>query len=428
MTIKKGMTNRIGKRVDAKKAIQTIQPGDRVILPIGCGLPQTLIEALIADKDRLKNVELVGGLQIEYKFLDEDLKDSFTYRTWQCAPPIKHLVNKGIVKYIPMRQGDVPFIFSRQGVWPIDVALVHVSPPDDKGYYSLGVSISHSLPTALEAKIVIAEVNDQMPRVLGNCSLHFSRIDYLVESSRPLLEYRPTKVLGDVSVKIADRISELIEDGSTLQIGIGSIPEATVKLLKGKKNLKFFATGVDGIVDLVDQGVIERGQGKIVVCEVLGTKKIFDFVDNNPLVEGRASDGTINSHLIGGIEKFVSILSAIEIDITGQVNAETVAGRQISAIGGSFDFLQGALFSRGGKSIIALASTTPDGKFSRIVSKLPFGSAVTTPRHCVQYVVTEYGVADLRGKTLRERAHSLISIAHPSFREELEKSPEVGWG
>ena len=245
----------------------------------------------------------------------------------------------------------------------------------------------------------------------GNRLLHLSQIDYVVESSRPLLEYPPAKILGDVDAKIADRISELIEDGSTLQIGIGSIPEATIKLLKGKKNLKFFAMGVDGIVDLVDQGAIETGPGKIIVCEVLGTKKIFNFVHNNPSVEGRASVGTINSYLIGGIEKFVSILSAIEIDITGQVNAETVAGKQISVIGGSFDFLQGALFSRGGKSIIALTSTTPDGKFSRIVSKLPLGSAVTTPRHCVQYVVTEYGVADLRGKTLRERAQSLMSGA-----------------
>jgi 4-hydroxybutyrate CoA-transferase len=418
--------NRVAKVVNAQKAIQVVQPGDRVIIPIGCGLPQTLIEALIAEKDRLKNVEIIGGLQIEYKFLNEDLKDSFTYRTWQCAPIIRHLIDKGIVKYIPMRQGDVPFIFSKAGIWPIDVALVQVSPPDDKGYCSLGVSISHSLPTALEAKTVIAEVNDQMPRVLGNCFLHISQIDYLVESSRPLLEYPPTKVLGDVDIKIGNRISELIGDGSTLQVGIGSIPEAIIKFLKGKKNLKFFAMGVDGIVDLVDQGAIETGPGKIVVCEVLGTKKIFDFVHNNPLVEGRPSAGTINSHLIGRIEKFVSILSAIEIDITGQVNAETVAGKQISAIGGGFDFLQGALFSSGGKSIIALTSTTPDGKLSRIVSKLPLGSAVTIPRHCVQYVVTEFGIADLRGKTLRERAQSLISVAHPKFREELEKSLEVG--
>jgi len=418
--------DRKGKRVTAQEAIQAVQPGNRLIIPIVCGLPQTLMEALIADRDRLKGVEIVGGLQIEYKFLSEDSKDSFTYRTWQCAPPIRHLINKGVVKYIPMRQGDVPLIFSKRGIWPINVAFVHVSPPDAKGYCSLGVSISHSLPTALEANTVIAEVNEQMPRVLGNCFLHVSQIDYLVESSRPLLEYPATKVIGDVDTMIANRISDLIEDGSTLQIGIGSIPEAIIRLLTTKKNLKFFAMGVDGIVDLVDQGVVEKGTGKIAVCEILGTRKIFDFVHDNPMVEGRPTSGTLNPRLIAGIEKFVSILSAIEIDLSGQVNAETVAGKQISAIGGSFDFLQGALFSPGGKSIIALTSTTPDGKFSRIVSKLPLGSAVTTPRHCVQYVVTEYGVADLRGRTLKERAEALILIAHPNFRPELEKSLEAG--
>jgi 4-hydroxybutyrate CoA-transferase len=424
---RKRIMSRIGKWVTPQEAIQAVKPGNRLIVPIGCGLPQTLIDGLIADKDRLKGVEVVGGLQIEYKFLSEDFKDSFTYRTWQCSPPIKHLVDKGIVKYIPMRQGDVPFIFSKQGIWPIDIAFVHVSPPDTKGYLSLGVSISHSFPSAFEAKTVIAEVNDQMPRVLGNCFLHMSQIDYLVESSRPLLEYPPSKVSGDVDTIIGRKVSELIDDGSTLQIGIGSIPEAIIKSLTEKKNLKFFALGIDGIVDLDQKGVVEKGIGKIIVTEVLGTKKIFNFVHDNPIVEGRPSAGVLNPRVISGIEKFVSILSAIEVDLTGQVNSETINGRQISAIGGSFDFLQGALFSPGGKSFIALSSTTPDGKNSRIVSKLPLGSAVTIPRHCVQYIVTEYGVADIRGKTLKERADAIISIAHPKFREELGKSLEIGF-
>ncbi|MBW1855559.1 MAG: 4-hydroxybutyrate CoA-transferase [Deltaproteobacteria bacterium] len=418
--------SRKNKRVAPKEAIQAIQPGHRIIIPIGCGLPQTLMEALLEDRDRLKNVEIVGGLQFKYDFLREDLKDSFTYRTWQCAPPIKHLINQGILKYIPMRQGDAPYFFSKKGIWPIDVALVHVSPPDSNGFCSLGVSISHSLPTALEADIVIAEVNDQMPRVLGNCFLHVSQIDYLVQSSRPLLEYPAPKVLGDVDRIIGEKVSDLIEDGSTLQIGIGSIPEALTQFLAGKKNLKFFAMGIDSIVDLHEKGALETGTGKIIICEVLGTKKIFDFVHENPMVEGRPSPGTLNPRVVGDIEKFISVISAIEIDLSGQVNAETVAGKQISAIGGGFDFLQGALFSPGGKSIIALSSTTPNGKFSRIVANLPLGSAVTTPRHCVQYVVTEHGIADLRGKTLKERAEALISIAHPDFREELEKSVAVG--
>ncbi|PIU56894.1 MAG: 4-hydroxybutyrate CoA-transferase, partial [Chloroflexi bacterium CG07_land_8_20_14_0_80_51_10] len=185
------MTSKTGRWVDADEAIKAIKSGDRLIVPICCGLPQTLIEVLVQHKDRLKDVEIVGGLQIEYKFLEEGLEDSFSYRTWQCTPRIRHLIPKGTVKYIPMRQGDAPYFFSRKGIWPIDVALIQVSPPDKAGYCSLGVSISHSLPTALDADIVIAEVNERMPRVLGNCSLHTSQIDYFVESSRTLIEYPP---------------------------------------------------------------------------------------------------------------------------------------------------------------------------------------------------------------------------------------------
>lgn len=419
------MSNK-GHWTGAGEAILSVKSGDRIILPIGCGSPQTLVEALVEDRDRLKNVEIVGGLQIKYQFLEEGLEDSFTYRTWQCSPPIRALINKGTVKYIPMRQGDVPAVFSRKGPWPLDVAFVQVSPPDYHGYCSLGVSISHSLPTALESKMVIAEVNDQMPRVLGNCFLHTSQIDYLVESSRSLLEYPPPKSIGDVDSRIGELVAELIEDGSTIQIGIGTIPEAISRCLSERKNLKFFALGIDNIVDLAEKGALETGPAKLILCEILGSKKIFDFVHQNSMVEGRPTRGTLNSRVVGDIEKFVSVLSAIEIDLSGQVNAETVNGKQISAVGGSFDFLQGALFSEGGKSIIALSSTTPNGKYSRIVAKLPPGSAVTAPRHCVQYVVTEHGVADLRAKTLRERAEALILVAHPDFREELENSLEAG--
>lgn len=418
--------SRLAKWVGADEAISRVQSGDRLILPLGSGLPRTLTESLIGQKDRLRGVEIVSGLQIEYPFLEEGLEKSFSFRTWQCAPRIRHLLKKGTVKYIPMRQGDAPFIFSRRGIWPIDVAFVHLSPPDLNGYMSFGVSIGHSLPTALEAGIVIAEVNDQMPRVLGNCFIHISQVDYLVKSSRPLLEFQATEKIGEVEGKIGKYVAELIPDGSTLQIGIGSIPDAVVQSLEGKRDLRFFAMGIDAMVDCVARGLVEKSVGavpqpKIVVTEMVGTKKLFNFVHENPLVEGRPIMTTINSRVVGQIEKFVSILGAIEVDLTGQVNAETVGGKQISAIGGSFDFLQGALFSPGGKSIIALSSTTPDRKLSRIVGQLPLGSAVTHPRHSVQFVVTEYGVADLRGKTLPERAEILTAIAHPDFREGLEK-------
>jgi 4-hydroxybutyrate CoA-transferase len=384
------------------------------------------MEALISQKDRLRNVEIVSGLQIEYPFLQEGLEESFSFRTWQCAPRIRHLLKKGTVKYIPMRQGDAPFIFSPRGIWPIDVALVHLSPPDKNGYLSFGVSIGHSLPTALEAKLVIAEINDQMPRVLGNSFIHTSQIDYLVKTSRPLLEYPSTEKVGEVERKVGKYVADLIPDGATLQIGIGSIPDAVVQSLEGKRDLRFFAMGIDAMVDCVERGLVERSVGpgrqpKIVITEVLGTKKLFDFVHENPLVEGRPIMTTIDSRVVGQIEKFVSLLGAIEVDLSGQVNAETVGGKQISAIGGSFDFLQGALFSPQGRSIMAINSATPDGKNSRIVPQLPAGSAVTHPRHSIQYMVTEYGVADLRGKTLKERAEALTAIAHPHFREGLEK-------
>jgi 4-hydroxybutyrate CoA-transferase len=417
---------RLSKWVSAEEALGAVNSGERLILPLCCGLPQTLVEGLIARKDRLRRVEIVSGLQIEYPFLQEGMEESFSFRTWQCAPRIRHLLKKGTVKYIPMRQGDAPFVFSREGIWPIDVALVQLSPPDKNGYLSFGVSIGHSLPTALDANLVIAEVNDQMPRVLGDAFIHLSQIDYLVETSRPLLEYPSTEKVGEVERKIGNYVADLIPDGATLQIGIGSIPDAVVQSLEGKRDLRFFAMGIDAMVDCVEKGLVDVSiapgrQPRMIVTEILGSKKLFDFVHENPMVEGRPIMTTINSRVVGKIEKFVSLLGAIEVDLTGQVNAETVGGKQVSAIGGSFDFLQGALFSPQGKSIMAVTSATPNGKNSRIVPQLPPGSAVTHPRHSIQYVVTEYGVADLRGKTLRERADLLTAIAHPNFRESLEK-------
>lgn len=408
------------KIVSAAEAVSRIQSGQRVTFPLCCGLPQTLMTALVNDHERLRGVELVSGLQLRYPFLENGLEESFTFRTWQCAPPIRGHLKKGTVKYIPMRQGDAVRVFSKGGVWPVDVALIHVSPPDDFGYCSLGVSIGHTLPLALQADLVIAEVNQQMPRVMGQGFIHVSQIDYLVESDVPLLEYPSSGAPQEKEIAIGKYAADLIPDGATLQIGIGAIPDAILNFLSRKKDLRFFAMGVDRIVDLVKQGVVEaNGTPKVRVTEILGSRKLFDFVHNNPLVEGRTLLDTINPRAVGQIPNFCSIISTIEMDLTGQVNSETVRGSQLSAIGGSFDFLQGSLFSEGGKSVIAMLSTTPDGKVSRIVPQLPLGSAVTVPRHCVSYVVTEFGVAELWGKSLRERAEALIAVAHPDFRDSL---------
>ncbi len=411
---------RAAKVVPAEEAIGKVQSGQRLVLPLCCGLPQTLVDALVSDHKRLKGVEIVSGLQIVYPFLEEGLEESFSYRTWQCAPPIRHHLKKGTVKYIPMRQGDAVKVFSKEGPWPIQAAMIQVSPPDEHGYCSLGVSIGHALPLALQADLVIAEINAQMPRVLGKAFIHLSQIDFVVNSDRPLLEYPAGGSPGEKELAIGRHAADLIPDGATLQIGIGAIPEAILDSLTNKKDLRFFAMGVDKIVDMAEQGVVTPGdEPKVRVTEILGSKRLFDFVHNNPMVEGRPLPDTINPRVVGRIPRFFSVLSAIEVDLTCQINAETVKGRQISAIGGSFDFVQGALFSEGGGSIIAMTSTTPDEKISRIVPQLPLGTAVTTPRHSAQYLVTEYGVAEIWGRSLRERADALIQVAHPKFRDEL---------
>ena len=416
------MQRQNAKKTSAEEAISRIRPGHRVVLPLCCGLPQSLMDALIADYRRLKGLEIVSGLQIAYPFLDESLNGAFTFRTWQCAPPIRHLLQEGTVKYIPMRQGDAVDVFSKNGPWPVDVALIQVSPPDQHGYCSLGVSIGHSHPLAIEADLVIAEVNEHMPRVLGRGFLHLSQIDYIVESNRPLLEYPPGEKPGEKEMAIGEYAADLITDGATLQIGIGTIPEAILDAIGDKQDIRFYGMGIDRIVDLVEKGVVKASnKPQMIVTEILGSRKLFDFVDNNPMVEGRPLQDTINPRVAGDIPGFCSVLSAIEIDLSGQVNAETVRGKQLSAIGGSFDFLQGALFSEGGSSIIAMTATTANEKISRIVPNLPLGSAVTTPRHSVQYVVTEYGVAQVWGRSLRERALSLIEVAHPKFRDDLRK-------
>lgn len=408
------------KGVTAEKAIGNVKSGQRIVVPLYSGLPQTLMEALVADHERLRDVEIVSGIQMIYPFLEEGLEESFTFRTWQCTPTIRHHLKKGTVKYIPMRQGDAVRVFSKRGPWPVDVAMIQASPPDRYGYCSLGVSIGHTLPLALESDMVIAELNPRMPRVLGNSFIHLSQIDFVVESQRDLLEYPSGKKPGEKELAIGAHAAEIIPDGATLQIGIGTIPEAILDSLTDKRDLKFFGMGVDKIVEIVEKGSVRIGEGpSIRVTEILGTKKIFNFIHDNPVVEGLTLPEAINPRVTGNIPRFCSIISALEVDLTGQINAETIKGKQFSAIGGSFDFIQGALFSEEGCSIIAMTSATPDEKISRIIPQLAPGSAVTTPRHSAQYIITEFGVAEIWGRSLKERADALIHIAHPKFQGEL---------
>jgi acyl-CoA hydrolase len=326
-----------------------------------------------------------------------------------------------------MRQGDAVQVFGKKGIWPVDGALIHVSPPDKRGNMSLGVSIGHTLPLARQSGLVIAEVNPNMPRVRGDSFINVSEVEAIVESDLPLLNYEVKSAKSEKEAAIGSLVSELIPDGACLQIGIGAVPEAVLSSLKGKKGISFFGLGVDGIVDLYESGAMDpltgEGQGvKVMVTETLGTEKIFKFIHENRLVRGYPIQKIINPLEASKVERLISIVSAIEVDVFGQANLETVAGNQISAVGGSFDFIEGARFSSQGKSIIAMTAASPDGKHSRIVPDLPKGSAVTIPRHSVHYVVTEFGVADLSGKSLPERAKELISIAHPGFRNQLEEA------
>ena len=324
----------------------------------------------------------------------------------------------------------MPHLFYK-GILPIDVALINVSPPDKYGFCSFGVGIECTKPATEVAKIIIAQINTQMPRTLGDSFIHIDKIDYCVEVDAPLNELKREEKnnSGDdeISEKIGKYISSLIEDGSTLQLGIGAIPDAVLKHLEGKEDLGIHTEMFsDGIIKLVEKGVITNEKktlhaGKIIASFVLGTRKLFDFVDNDPILEFHPSHYTNDPFIISQNEKMVAINSAIEIDLSGQVCADSIGPMFYSGFGGQLDFIRGASRSKGGKPVIAMPSTARNGEISKIVPYLSQGAGVTTTRGDVHYVVTEYGIADLYGKNIRQRAKELIDIAHPDFREDLDK-------
>jgi len=417
---------KIAKPCNARDALRrAIRPGDRIFFSIASGQPQTLLRALAEDFEFYKNVEVISGyLVAEHPLARKGLESSFHCVSLQMSPPIREAWEEGRIDFLPVRRSDIPRIFSPDGPAPIDVALIQVAPPGQAGRFSLGVSTSLAYPIALGAKKVVAEVNEQAPRTFGPCFLSSEQIDSLVECSEPLAPY-PEIRIGETERRIGELVSELIPDGATIQIGIGNLPAAILQLLEGKKDLGIHSgTLADGVADLVEKGVINNRRknlypDKIIAGELIGTEKLFRFGHENPLLEMHSAEVSHNARLIGQIEDFVAINSAIEIDLTGQINAESLEGTQISGVGGQFDFVEGAYFSRRGKSITALPSSARKGKVSRIVSCLSAGAVVTIPRYLADIVVTEYGVAQLRGKTLPQRAEALISIAHPNFRDGL---------
>jgi 4-hydroxybutyrate CoA-transferase len=409
--------------VSLEEAVGTLKPTDHVVLPPGCGEVSALEREIVRQTQRLAGMTIYSGLLLgDYPFLAEGTE--FRYGTWHVMRPARKALEQGKIDFYPVRGSQVTELFKR-GHLRADVAVVHVSPPDRHGYCSLGVSVSYPMSLSRLAPRVIAQVNPRMPRTLGRSFIHVSQIEMLVEVDEALLEYPPAET-DPVSKAIGAQVADLIPDGATLQIGLGSIPEAVLTSLRdiGKRDLQFFGMGIDGMVDLADAGVmrrsLERGPG-LIGAELMGTTKLFDFAAENPTVEMHPSEYALNPTEMWRIDNFISINSALEIDLTGQVNAEYVGGNQVGGIGGSFDFVQGASFSVGGKSILAIPAADGRKRFGRIVSRLTDSAPVSMPRHYVDYVVTEHGTARLAGLSLRERANALIAVAEPSFRDELRE-------
>jgi 4-hydroxybutyrate CoA-transferase len=408
-------------------AVERLGRGMKVLLPPGCGEPVSLVAEICRQADRLAPLTLMGGVHLgDYPFCRAEVAGKISYATWQMSPALREAADRGQTDFVPVRYFDLTTAFVDGGEWAPDCVLVHTAPPDAHGYLSLGASVSIALPAARRAPLVIAQVNPRMPRTLGHAFLHRSEIDAWVEVDEEPRFYPPPAV-GDVERAIGRAVADLVEDGSTIQIGIGAIPQAVLEALGDKRDLGLHSLLVDAAVGLCEKGVVTNARkpvhrGRMDVGEVMGTRRVFDWVHENPAVHMESADFTHDPHLIAALPGFVAVNSALEIDLAGQVTAETVGGRQVAGIGGQFDFVLGASRARGGRAIIALPSTGRNGVVSRIVSRLSAGAAVTTPRYVADWVVTEHGAARLRGLGEKERATALIAVAHPAFAEELSRS------
>jgi acetyl-CoA hydrolase len=414
------------KVTSAEAAVRTVGSGDHVWLHAGCNNPEELLNALVGRASELRDVELTHLLTFgAAPHVDPKYAGSFRHRALFTGPNVRQAVNEGRADFVPVFLSEIPGLI-RSRVTPVDVAFIQIAPPDEHGFCSYGVGVECTKAAAESARAVIALVNRQMPRSLGDCFIHVSRLTHVVEIDRPLVELPMFTEVGEVARAIGRSVADLIENGATLQMGIGEIPDAVLLFLKEKKDLGIHTEMFsDGMVELFESGVVTGEaktlhKGKIVASFVLGSKKTFDFLDNNPFVEFHPSDYVNDPFVIAQNDKMVAINSAIAVDITGQVCADSMGRSIYSGFGGQVDFVRGASRSRGGKPIIALPSTARDGKVSRIVDVLEEGSGVVTSRADVHYVVTEFGAADLYGRSLRERALALIGCAHPDFRDELE--------
>ena len=414
-----------GKKIRTpEEALRCVQSGMRVYIQPGCAEPETLVEALMQRGPHVQDVEIVHMMTMgAAPYVAPEMAGHFRHNAVFIGGNVRDAINDGRADYTPIYLSEIEELFE-SGAMPLDVALVQVSPPDVHGFCSFGVGVDTTLTAARQARHVVAQVNDQMPRTNGDSFIHVHDIDAVVESSRPLCEIKKVRVT-EMHVAIARNVAGLIEDGSVLQTGIGGIPDAVLPFLMDRKDLGIHSELVsDGVIPLIDAGVITGARKnfkprKIIVGFVLGTKKMFDFVDNNSIFEFHPTAYVNDPALIARNDRMVAINSCLQVDLTGQVCSDSIGNQFYSGIGGQVDFLRGASRSKGGKPIIALSSTAKNGTISRIVPMLSPGAGVVTSRGLVRYVVTEFGVAYLHGKTIRERAKALIDISHPDFREEL---------
>lgn len=415
--------------VTADEVAKKIKSRDRVVVGHACGEPKDTIEAMINNKELYKDVEIVHMVSMgKSEYAKPEMAPYFRHNSIFVGGTTRDAVAEGRADFTPCFFSHIPELF-REGSLPVDVAIVQLSRPDNHGYCSFGVSNDYTKPAAEAAKIIIAELNDKMPRTMGDCFIHVSDIDYIVETSNDIIELKPPKI-GDVERAIGENCAKLIDDGSTLQLGIGAIPDAVLLFLKDKKDLGIHSEMIsDGVVELIEAGVITNNaktlhKGKSVVTFLMGTKRLYDFVNENQSIAMYPVDYVNDPCVVAKNYKMVSINSCIQVDFMGQVAADSIGLKQFSGVGGQVDFVRGAAMAKDGKSIIAMPSTASKGKVSRIVPLLEEGAAVTTSRNDVHYIVTEFGIAELKGKTLKERARALINIAHPDFKEVLVKEFE----
>jgi len=415
--------------VTPQDAIRAIKSGDRVFLTGNASVPQKLLSALVEYAPNLTDVEICQALSIgAADYVTPAMIGHLRVNSMFISANIRKAVQEGNADFTPVLLSEFPLLF-KNGFLPLDVALIHVSPPDEHGFCSFGVEVGLTKSAAESAKIIIAEVNQQMPRTLGDSFIHVSKLNYIIPVDYAIPEMRMGEERKSIVVeKIAAHIAELIPNGATMQMGIGAIPNAVLKYLYHKKDLgvhsELFS---DGVIELVNAGVLTNARktlhpGKIIAGFILGTQDLYNWVNNNPRIELHPTEYVNDPFVIAQNERMVAINSAIEVDLTGQVCADSIGPKLYSGVGGQLDFIYGASRSKGGVPIIALPSTTTlkDGTLvTRITAMLKQGAGVITSRNHIRYVVTEYGVADLYGKTIRQRAQQLINVAHPDFRADL---------